>query len=95
MKSIHLKIYGRVQGVFFRQSTVEKAHQLRLTGTVRNCSDGTVEIEAEGKDEMLSVFVDWCRQGPSRANVRQVDIHERPLKNFAGFRISKDTNDQF
>ena len=89
MKSIHLKIHGLVQGVFFRQQTQKMAMAAGLNGTVRNCRDGTVEVIAEGEEKSLSGFIQWCNRGPERARVIRVDIHEMPLKNFPDFRILK------
>lgn len=87
MKAVHLKVYGRVQGVFFRKHTKEKADALGVTGNVRNCSDGSVEIFAEGDPQVLGEFVNWCHSGPSRARVDRLDINEHPLKNYSGFLI--------
>jgi len=87
MKSVYLRIVGRVQGVYFRQSTREKAEELGIAGTVRNVEDGSVEVYAEGKTEQMHVFIGWCNVGPSAATVTKVEIHESPLKNFDGFRI--------
>jgi len=71
---VYLKIHGRVQGVFFRASTQREAHELGLTGWVRNCPDGSVETLAEGKSETVEEFVRWCRHGPPRAHVTRVDL---------------------
>ena len=87
MKAIHLKIYGRVQGVFFRKHTREKAVELGLSGSVCNCQDGSVEIYAEGMEQAIEDFVQWCHHGPSRAFVEKVDIHETTLKNYTNFVI--------
>ena len=84
-----IKIHGLVQGVFFRKSTREKAMELGITGFVRNCSDGTVEIFAEGEKEIIDRFIVWCRTGPENARVDKIDIHERPLKNSQGFIITR------
>ncbi len=89
MKALNLKIHGRVQGVFFRKSTREKALELSLEGTVCNCVDGTVEVNVQGIENALQEFVEWCHHGPSRANVTKVDIHESRLKNYTGFIILK------
>ncbi len=67
-----LKIEGRVQGVFFRQSTQEMARQLGLNGWVRNCSDGTVEALFEGAQDVVRQAIDWCHHGPPAARVTSV-----------------------
>jgi acylphosphatase len=56
---------------------------------VRNCSDGSVEVEAEGKKMDLKKFISWCHQGPSGAIVSKVDVSEPALKNFPSFQIKR------
>jgi acylphosphatase len=89
VKAVHLKIHGVVQGVFFRQSTMKKANELGIKGWVRNCDDGTVEAEAEGNEEVLMRFVEWCHDGPQRAEVDKVDVTPIALKNFSSFEITR------
>jgi acylphosphatase len=89
VKAVHLKIHGVVQGVFFRQTTMKKANELGIKGWVRNCDDGTVEAEAEGNEEMLMRFVEWCHDGPQRAEVDKVDVTPIALKNFPSFEITR------
>ncbi len=66
---VHLVVSGRVQGVFFRQSTADTARRLGLRGWVRNLPDGRVEAEAEGERAALETLVEWCRRGPPAARV--------------------------
>jgi len=73
-KQIFLKIYGRVQMVMFRDSARRQAKKLELTGWVMNKSDGTVELVAEGKEENLKQFINWCYNGPILAKVQKIDI---------------------
>ncbi len=68
------KIYGRVQGVFYRQSTMEAARRLGLTGWVRNLPDGSVETVAEGPAGAVRDLINWCHQGPPAADVVSVDV---------------------
>ena len=72
MKGLHLLIFGTVQGVFFRKSTLQKATELKLTGWVRNRKDGTVEVQAEGSEEALIQLLQWCGKGPPRSKVEKV-----------------------
>ena len=74
LMSVHLIARGKVQGVWFRACTQEQALQLGLSGWVKNCPDGTVEIHAEGEKETLEPFIDWCRKGPPAAQVSTLDI---------------------
>ncbi len=69
-----LKIHGKVQGVFFRDTSQNKAKELNLSGWVKNASDETVEIIAEGEDMDLRKFVEWCKYGPDHAEVEKVDV---------------------
>jgi acylphosphatase len=66
---VSLWITGRVQGVFFRASALEKAQGLNLSGFVKNLSDGSVEIVAEGPRYALEQFAEWARHGPPAAEV--------------------------
>ncbi|MBI5787730.1 MAG: acylphosphatase [Candidatus Schekmanbacteria bacterium] len=68
----HLKISGMVQGVFFRDSTRREAQALNVSGWVRNCPDGSVEVIAEGEKTAVDQLVDWCRSGPIYARVDHV-----------------------
>jgi len=82
-----IKITGRVQGVFFRQSAREKAISLGIKGTVRNCEDDSVEIIATGTKEQLDKLIQWCRVGPPRAEVTDVTSQELSLQEFRNFSI--------
>ncbi len=87
LQTISIVIKGKVQGVYFRQTTQEKATTLGITGTVRNLPDRNVKIIATGTREKLDVLIAWCRQGPSRAEVSSIDISDEPLQEFKDFRI--------
>jgi acylphosphatase len=83
-------VRGRVQGVFYRGSTVERAEALGLAGWVRNREDGTVELEAEGPAAVIDELVAWCRIGPPAAEVEAVEIEERPATGEDGaFRVRR------
>lgn len=87
----HIVVYGRVQGVFFRASAEEKARELGLTGWVRNRSDGTVEIVAEGDREALEKLISWCHIGPKHARVTRVEVVWEPATGeFLDFTIRYD-----
>ncbi|OGC81853.1 MAG: hypothetical protein A2788_01290 [Candidatus Abawacabacteria bacterium RIFCSPHIGHO2_01_FULL_46_8] len=85
---LKLKIFGRVQGVFFRDHAQAKAAALALVGFVRNELDGTVYIEVEGEEEKLAQFLTWCQQGPEAAVVEKVEHQfSDQLENFSSFEI--------
>lgn len=88
MKRIHLIIKGRVQGVFFRHTTNKEANKLNLKGYVRNLSDGSVEVVAEGEGQELDQLVAFCRNGPEGAEVTDVNIkEEKPKDEFTTFSV--------
>ena len=73
-------VTGRVQGVGFRYSAIERARSLGLGGWVRNRSDGSVEAVFEGPPERVRSMVDWCRRGPRGAHVDGLEeVAESPL----------------
>ena len=84
-----IHVSGKVQGVFFRQSTKEKADELGIVGTVMNQPDNTVLITATGPKEKLDQLVKWCHQGPRRANVEKVEVKEIPFQSFSNFTVSR------
>lgn len=89
MERLHIRIHGIVQGIFFRANAQSIASGLGLTGWVRNCPDGSVEIVAEGKKEKLEAFLGWCRRGPEEAQIDKVEQEWESAKNeFQSFRIS-------
>lgn len=87
VKHINIKIFGKVQGVFFRTSATEKAENLGLSGFAQNQPDGSVYIEAEGEEKDLDEFLRWCKDGPTMAKVDNVEVKVGPLKNFSDFSI--------
>ena len=82
---IHVR--GRVQGVGFRWSAVREARNLGIKGFVKNLSDGSVYIEAEGSMKQLSTFVEWCKKGPGFGYVESVDIDTSPPVDYTDFHI--------
>jgi acylphosphatase len=74
MKRVHVTITGMVQGVFFRAKTRNEAIRNNVSGWVRNLPDGRVEAVFEGNPEDVDRVVDWCRIGPSLAEVTKVEM---------------------
>ncbi len=89
MKHYNITVKGRVQGVFYRQSACEMAGRLGLTGFVRNEKNGDVYLEAEGTSDLLGRLIEWCRKGPPRASVTEVNFSEGTLQNFSSFDIRR------
>lgn len=89
LQTISITVSGKVQGVYFRQSTKEKAVLLGLTGFVKNLPDKTVHVTATGVKELLDELVAWCRQGPPHAQVMDVLVQELPLQLFEKFSIQR------
>lgn len=82
-----ITISGKVQGVFFRASTKDKAEELGLAGEVRNLADGRVEVLVCGDEVRVQQLVNWCHAGPSRAKVDEVIVNDAPEQRFDGFKI--------
>jgi acylphosphatase len=81
-------VRGEVQGVFFRDSKREEAESRGVRGWVRNRSDGAVEAVFEGTAEAVDAMVEWCRAGPSRAQVEDMDVSLEPeTDGFDGFEV--------
>lgn len=84
IRRARIVVKGTVQGVFYRYSTKQAADALGLTGTVRNRPDGSVEVVAEGEEEVVGRLVEWCKQGPKGAFVEHADVEW--AENTGGFR---------
>lgn len=76
MKSIHIIVSGRVQGVYFRAFTQKLAIKYGIKGYVKNTADGSVEIVACANQEKLDCFISACKQGPIMAKVDNVTVTE-------------------
>ena len=81
-------VRGDVQGVFFRDSTRKEAEARGVSGSVANRDDGAVEAVFEGPPDAVEALVAFCREGPSRASVEDVEvIEEQPEGSSGGFRV--------
>lgn len=90
MKShLTIKVYGKVQGVFFRQSAWEKAEKLGVCGFARNEPDGSVYLEAEGEKTAVEEFKKWSEQGPENAEVTKLAAEEGKIEGYSFFEIRK------
>ncbi|MDP1646030.1 MAG: acylphosphatase [Thiobacillus sp.] len=84
MKTQHLRIHGRVQGVWFRESMCREAERLGVTGWVRNAPDGSVEAVIQGSAEAVDTLTGWARSGPPQARVERIELSEAHGQ-FSGF----------
>jgi len=83
----NITIRGEVQGVGFRYYARKTAQDLGLTGFVMNQADGSVYAEAEGEENEVTAFIDWCRKGPGMAEVTEISITEGVIEDFSDFNI--------
>ena len=83
----HIRVVGRVQGVFFRAWTREQAERLGVNGWIRNCSDGSVEAYLEGRQGGVDQLIELLRCGPSGARVDDLQVEEAQPQNHDWFAI--------
>ncbi len=80
--------HGRVQGVFFRDTTRRRAAELGVAGWVSNRSDGAVEAVFEGEPETVDSMVEFCNRGPGRAEVTRLEVTVEEPEGLRGFSVS-------
>ena len=83
----HVRIIGRVQGVFFRAWTRNQAQAVGVSGWVRNCSDGSVEAHLEGEAEAVDGLIDRMREGPPDARVDELEIEPADAAGLGSFAV--------
>ena len=85
MRSVKIKVFGKVQGVFYRVSTQRQAQKYGIKGWVKNCDDGTVEACFQGNESAIKALLDWCKKGPEYAIVECIQrsqINEKVYEQF-------------
>ena len=87
MKQVHVRVSGRVQGVFFRAEARSRAESLGLSGWIRNEPDGSVAAVFAGEPERVDSMVEWCRRGPAGARVDEVEATDAADEPGHGFRV--------
>jgi acylphosphatase len=80
-------VHGRVQGVFFRDSTQREAERRGIAGWVTNRDDGAVEAWFEGEPDAVEAMVDWAQSGPRKADVERADVDEVEPEGLSGFSV--------
>jgi acylphosphatase len=89
MEHLEITVVGKVQRVWFRQSTLEKALELGVNGYTMNLPNGNVYIEAEADNDTLNQFVEWCKVGSEMSIVENVNVGKGKIKGFKSFQIVK------
>jgi len=87
MVHYNIKITGNVQRVGFRMASEKKARELGIKGFVRNERDGSVYMEAEGRDDAINKLITWAQEEFAPANVKNVEVEEGEIKNYQNFAI--------
>ena len=88
LRRVRLRVRGRVQGVFFRDSIRRAAAEAGVAGYARNMPDGSVDVAFEGGPEAVERLVALARTGPPDAEVREVEVAEEPPEGVRGFSIA-------
>jgi len=87
IRSVKVNIYGKVQGVGFRYSAIQKANEIGIKGFVKNRSDASVFMEIEAESELVDEFILWCKKGPTWSDVDNVVVVDIPFNNYKDFSI--------
>lgn len=82
-----VRLYGRVQGVFFRQWLVHQARELGVAGWVRNAPDGSVEAHVEGDETVVEKMIEAMSQGPTNARVEDLMVEDADVEEISGFAV--------
>jgi acylphosphatase len=85
----NIRVKGRVQGVYYRASTVDMAKSLGLKGFVMNEPSGSVYMEVEGEDQQVNAIIEWAKKGPPMAQVGALDVSEGGIVGFKTFEIRR------
>ena len=89
IRSYKIIVKGKVQGVNYRYTAQAAAHKFNLTGFVKNQFDESVLIHAEGEEESIHKFIEWCNTGPRLADVTEVMSEEQEYKGYQTFEIKR------
>jgi acylphosphatase len=87
MKTVHLEITGKVQGVFFRATAKDVAKIHNISGWIKNTDDNKVEAIVTGNSEDVDAFIAWSKKGPEKAKVINVQVSTTQLQHFDSFKV--------
>ncbi|MEI6853905.1 MAG: acylphosphatase [Bacteroidota bacterium] len=87
MIHVNITVTGKVQRIGFRFSSMQEAIKIGVYGFVMNVDHDKVYLEAEGEEEKVNKFVEWCKSGPSWARVSDISVETGEIKNFTSFEI--------
>jgi len=85
----HVRVTGRVQGVFYRAWSQAQARELAISGWIRNCPDGSVEAHLQGDDSSVSRMIDRMRRGPANARVDDVEVEDAAPEDSGRFELRR------
>ncbi len=89
MITVLLEIKGKVQGVFYRATARRIAEKNNLNGWIKNKSNGNVEAVVTGRKEDVDIFIEWCKEGPEKAVVDEVNIAQLEETIFKEFHVER------
>jgi len=85
----HVRVTGRVQGVFYRAWAQSQARELGVSGWIRNCPDGSVEAHLGGEQDCVGRMIERMRRGPANAQVDDIDIEEAAREDLGRFELRR------
>lgn len=87
MTHVNITVTGKVQRIGFRFTSMQEALKLGVRGFVMNVDHDKVYLEAEGEEEKVEKFIEWCKTGPTWAKVKQISVEKGEVKNLTSFEI--------
>jgi acylphosphatase len=85
----HVRVTGRVQGVFYRAWAQGQARELGVSGWIRNCPDGSVEAQLDGDEQCVARMIERMGRGPSNALVDEIEVEDAPAEGLGRFELRR------
>ena len=85
----HVRVIGRVQGVFYRAWAQSQARELGVSGWIRNCPDGSVEAHLGGEEDCVARMIERMRRGPANAQVEEIDVTDSAPEDLGRFELRR------